>query len=264
MVQNLAGFPSKVERKVVSTVAQNYPILVMFKCGRVLILLALCVTSLRGGAEEYSEEERLLGFTRHRQRNEELDRQRESGADAVKKARAKWEEELNSSVDEYKEWKSHQAAALDERSPEYKEDLAEKKELKEDHEEARQEFVRERDRLRAKRKVTVHLTEEHEYGLDEVPDLVDIRKRALYNSNASLLKGGRGGRGGPSFGGGTPGRGGAPGGADFGAPPPEYNPPVSAAPPAAPEFFEPEIPPPPPPMEFEENVPPPVFDDPEF
>lgn len=245
-----------------SKVARFYPIWVMKSASRLLIILAFFSISWIAGAEEYSEEERLLGFTQHYRRNAEIDRERQSGADEVKKKKARWEEELRDSVGEYKDWKSRQAAPLDESSAEYKQDRAFKKEQNHDLEEARVAYIKNRDRERAKRKVTVKLTEEHEYGLDEIVDRVEFRKRALFHSGKDSGRGGRGGRG-SSIGSGS---GGGSGSTDFGAPTPpaDFNPPVSAAPPPAPEFFEPEIPPPPPPSEFDESIPPPIFDDPEF
>jgi Skp family chaperone for outer membrane proteins len=223
----------------------------------VLLILAFFSGVSAARAEEFSEEERLLGFAQQQRRNAEMDRERQSGADDVKRNRAEWEENLQKSVQEYRDWKSRQAAALDERSPEYKADVALKKSQDREHDEARERYVRERDRRRAQRKITVRLTEEHEYGLDEPIERVPIDKRKLYGSNTSSGRGGRFSPGGRAGGGST----------DFGVPapppPPDFNPPTSAPPPA-PEFYEPEIPPPPPPAEFDENIPPPIFEDNEF
>jgi hypothetical protein len=229
-------------------VKQNRAMLVIF--------LALMSVGAPVCADEITEEERLLGFAQQQRRNEESDRLRESGIEALKKKRVDWDQNLAESVGQYKRWKAEQKAALDESSDEYREDLAAKKRRLKDLEEIRKEHVRNRDRDRAHKKKAVLLTEEHEYGLDEKIIRTEQRKRALYNP--SLLK---------NFGKARPG---SSGGMDFGGggvgapntPPPDFNPPVSAAPPAAPEFFEPEIPPPPPPVDFDDSVPPPIFDDP--
>jgi hypothetical protein len=235
---------------------QSYPIKVKHNRAILMVFLALLSVGAPVCADEFTEEERLLGFAQQQRKNAEADKLRESGVEAVKKRKAEWDQDLAQSVGQYKRWKAEQKAALDENSEEYREDLAAKKRRKKDLEEDRIDYVRERDRDRARRKRTVLLTEEHEYGLDEKTDRAEQRKRALYNP--SLLK---------NFGKSRPG---TSGGMDFGGggvgapnnPPPDFNPPVSAAPPAAPEFFEPEIPPPPPPVDFDESVPPPIFDDP--
>jgi len=221
---------------------------------KVLLILAFFAFGSGAGAEEYSDEERLLGFAQQQRRNAQMDKERESAAGSVKKAREEWDKDLSEAVESYKKWKSRQSAALDESSTEYKQDIEFKKRQDKELEDAQERFVRARNQKRAQKKATVHLTEEHEYGLDEVPDRIDISKRKLYNASA--------GRGGSSGRGSSAGSGG--GSTDFATPPPDFNPPASAAPPAAPEFFEPEIPPPPPPAEFDESIPPPIFDDNEF
>jgi hypothetical protein len=216
-----------------------------------LILLSLSAKSF---AEEFSEEERLKGFAQHQQRNKEFSAKREAAADAVQKKRDEWEKQRQASVPEYKEWKAKQKQSLDETSPEYFEDLKQKKAQDLKLEEARKAYVKERDAKRAQRKATIKLTEEEEYGLNENPPRVDYRNRKPYGGKPS-------GRGGsfPSS---------RSGSIDFGNAPPahsnEFG--TSPPPPPTPEFFEPEIPPPPPPPppEFEEPVPPPVFDDPDF
>ena len=224
----------------------------------VLLILAFWVGASSARAEEYSEEERLLGFAQHQRRNAEMDKERQSGAGEMKKNRAEWEENLQQSVQEYRDWKSRQAAALDEKSPEYKADVAFKKSQDKEHDEAQERFVRERDRNRAQRKITVRLTEEHEYGLDEPIERVPIDRRKLYGSNTSSGRGSRFSPGGRAGGGGS---------TDFGVPapppPPDFNPPTSATQPA-PEFYEPEIQQPPQPEEFDENIPPPIFEDNDF
>lgn len=222
-----------------------------------LFILAMVTAGVVASAQEFTEEERLLGFAQQQRRNAEADREREAGASSVKRTREEWEKDRLDSVGEYKRWKAQQKAALDERSDEYREDQEVKKQRRQDHEKMRAEYVRERDRERARRKQTVLLTEEHEYGLDEKVDRAEIRKRALYHPNLLKSVGKLSGRPGSSS-----------GSTDFGGggfspnnPPPDFNPPVSAAP-TAPEFFEPEIPPPPPPVDFDDSVPPPIFDDP--
>ncbi|MEZ0392194.1 MAG: hypothetical protein ACAH59_08270 [Pseudobdellovibrionaceae bacterium] len=195
----------------------------------------------------------MKGFAQQKEKNQKYDQERLSGAGEIQKKREEWEKQRQEAVGPYKAWKSKQAEALDESSPEYHQDKKNKKAYDAHLEELRQKYVQERNLKRAQRKTNVKLTEEEEYGLNEKVVRVDVSKRALYGGKPGFMKS-------PVRGGGA-GSGSGAGSMDFGSPPPPPSEP-SMPPPPAPEFYEPEIPPPPPP-EFEEPIPPPVFDDPE-
>ncbi len=218
------------------------------------ILTALLLLNLQmvQAAESFSEEQRLEGFAEHKRKNAQFEKERLSDVDGVKKSRKVWEEQLQKAVADYKASKNRQSVALDESSPEYKEDLKAKKQRAEELEKFRQEYVRERNLKKAQKNSHIHLTEEEELGLIEKDQRVDIAKRSLYGGGGSSAHSFNSGRGGRNTRGGT---------TDFAPPPSDFSPPPP--PPASPEFYEPEIPPPPPPppMEFEEPIPPPVFDD---
>jgi len=216
------------------------------------LILSTTLSAQKASAQEFSEEERLKGFAQHNQRNQEFDRIRLSGANEIKKKREAWQEHISKSVEEYKASKQKQAKTVDESSPEYKVDFEQKKKVDQAYEETRKQYIKQRDAQRARRKVTIKLSEEEEYGLNEVGLRADIKKRALYGGQTGF-KSIRGRGAGISS-----------GNTDFASPPPPPNPPeFNPPPPQPPEFFEPEIPPPPPP-EFDEPIPPPVFDDPDF
>lgn len=212
-----------------------------------ILSMALCA-SLKSQAQEYSEEQRLQGFAEHNRKKAVADKEREAGAGEVKKKREEWEKSLAASVGEYKAWKAQQAKGVDESSPEYRQDQEFKKRQARELEEARRQYIKERNAKLARRKSNVKLTEEEELGLENSVNRVADRDRALNGGKpGSSRTSGR-----PSFNNGS---------ADFGEAPQFNSPPPP--PPPTPEFYESEVPPPPPPPpDFEEPIPPPVFDEP--
>lgn len=220
------------------------------------VFIALSVQSFAffsSDIEVFTDEERLRGFIAQQNKNLSHDKKREAGAAVVKKRRRDWSEALDQSVADYKAWKLRQKKSLDESSPEYASDLNRRKSAAKKMEELERFYVMERNKKQRLKKQNVHLTEEHELGLDQKEEPADFRKRALYFSDKQKKEKNTIGAG-------------ASGGVDLNSPPPEFNPPMTQPP--APEFYEPEIPPPPPPPppEFDEAIPPPIFDDvpPEF
>lgn len=218
----------------------------------ILLTSQVAFSFFRSDIEVFTDEERLKGFAEHNRRKQTFSEERESASGEMKAIRESWQKRLDSSVADYKAWKTRQKQALDESSEEYFEDQGYKKKAKLEFDQLRQEYVAERDKKRAQKKITIKLSEEKEYGLDEKPDRVEYRKRALYFPE--LLKKNKKTTAGGTLPSGS-------GSVDFGSPPAEFNPPVSQPP--SPEFFEPEIPqpPPPPPPDFDDGIPPPIFDE---
>lgn len=204
----------------------------------------------------FTEEQRLKGFSGHRRAAAEFERIRLSGVDEVKRQKYFWNKAMADTLPNYRIAKAKQAAALDEASPEYKEDLQMKAQKEKDRELIRKKYIQARDLARSRQKQAIQLTEEEEYDLHQKLKLVDVNKRALYGAVAKNSKKIDGGKG----------SGGAPGGSGsfdsgFASPPP----PVPQS-----DFYEPEVPPPPPPPPpmmdggFDDSIPPPIFDEPEF
>lgn len=224
------------------------------------LLLIFFLGSLLAEAQEqdfsqvFTEEQRLMGFAQHNQVNRDSDQVRESGVNVVKKERVEWSEHLRSAIQEYRDWKARQAQSLDEKSPEYKEEKQNQRRKIKEHEEFQAEYVKERNRQLAKRNSNVRLTEEHEYHLDDLVVRADIKNRALYGGKVSWMKAAKSSAG--SSGSSSGSRGGSTQSSpDFAPPPPA----------SGPDFYEPEVPPPPPePGTFDDAIPPPIFDDPEF
>lgn len=225
-----------------------------------LVFPILCLLTVNGFAvvEVFNEEQRLEGFAEHQRRNAKMDQEREVGSPEISKKRKAWDEELAKSVDDYKAWKARQNKALDESSPEYAQDRGTKKKVERQLDDFRQDYVIERDRKMRSQKTNIRLTEEHEYGLDEPVLRADIKKRVLYGAKSPWSSG----KSLTSTSAPAPNLGGdyvppPPPPADFGAP----------QAPSGPDYYEPDIPPPPPPPDpgsFDEPIPPPIFDDPEF
>lgn len=226
------------------------------------ILALIFVIQPSFAAPEFSEEQRLQGFAEHQRKNTKFSEERERFAEEVAKKRQQWEDEIEKSVDDYKAWKARQAKRVDENSPEYEQDRQMKRNVEQQLEDFRVDYVQRRDlKLRAKNN-NVKLTEEQEYGLDEPVLRADIKKRVLYGAKSPWTKG-------PVTSGGGGGSSPAPNlGGDY-TPPPAPPPTDFGGPPSGgPEYYEPDIPPPPPPPPdpggFDEPIPPPIFDDPEF
>lgn len=219
-------------------------ILITLGCTSAYTPLAQAI--FRTDIEVFTDEERLEGFAEHNRKKKKISDEREEHSGEIKQAREVWKKKLDDAVADYKAWKARQKEALDETSEEYVDDLRSKRRFDKELDEAQKEYVAERNRKRAQKKITIKLSEEKEYGLDENPERVEFRKRELYFADRRKKDKNK-------IGGGSSG---ASGSVDFGTPPPDFNPPLSQPP--APEFFEPDIPPPP---EFDEAIPPPIFED---
>jgi hypothetical protein len=205
-----------------------------------------------------NDESRLAGFSEQEKINKNFDKQRLSDVDDIKKDREAWEKKRQRAIEKFKQEKSERLVDLNEKNAAYREDMREKRQQDRELEKARQEYVKKRDAARNSVKKNIHISEAHEYGLDE--------KIIRTNKNKRKVLAGPGGSAGSSSGaaysppaytppsdfGGT---------SEFEAPPPPP-PPMNTG---APEFFEPEnnvgVPPA---DSFEEPIPPPIFDEPEF
>lgn len=212
----------------------------------------LAVLQCIGLMAKADDADRLLDFAQHQKNKKKWDEARQSGSTQVKKAREQWQKKSENDVADYKAWKSRQKKAIDETSPEYFSDLKKRIKAQDDLEKLRLEFVKNRKMKDERKKSQVKLSEATEYGLDKQEDLVEFRKRPLYFKDQKVGVNNSGGSSGaPSFGGGSS--------FDRGQ---NFSPPPSAPPP--PEFFDSDYSnqlPPPIPSEFDEGMPPPVFDD---
>ena len=201
-----------------------------------------------------AETERLQGFVPHREKNQQLDRERENGEQAYLEEQEIWDLQQKRALAEYKKNKKV-SPPLDETSAEYKQDKKAKEQEALLLEKARIKYAQEQvDFDRSKLKGVV--SEEEELDLFVDRPRYDYRKRATFGGKTALgLKSGSAGGGfggsssGPRFGGSD-----SPG-ADF-PPPPVFDDFVEPPPVAPPEDggfvpppFDPtdDIPPPPPP-----------------
>ena len=228
--------------------ANCFPFILVFAC---LNFISFSFVS----AYEVSEEVRLGGFKDQQKLNRDFDRQRMSDVDDIKKKRAAWDKKREADIAEFKKFKAREALEISEKSKPYQENQADFKKYEEDLEKARKAYIKNKiaEQNRVKK---LGVSEAEEYGLNEPFVRSDRNKRANLNTGSS----GSGGSGSPSY---TPPAYQPPGdfggGMDYEAPPP---PPVNTG---APEFFEPEsIPGVPPSDAFDEPIPPPIFDEPEF
>jgi hypothetical protein len=207
----------------------------------------------------FTEEQRLKGFFFHREYNRKFELYRQSGIGKVKKSREEWEKMMASTVPEYKRKRALEDAPLDESSAAYKKNLQKKYDFDLKLDEARKRYVKARDLAHQKRQ-SVKLSEEEEYDLFNKRERAKISERALYTGKIAKST-----TGGGSSSSGTSGSYDSGGGSSGGYEPPQ---PPSIPPPPMPDFYEPDIPPPPPmPMDggsFDEGIPPPIFDEPEF
>lgn len=214
---------------------------------------------------------RVKGFNDYQKFNKRHDDEREAGAGAVKQSREQWEEKLAAAIPLQKAAEEKKAKTLTENSPEYFEDLKVKENEARKQREQAEQYSAEKKRQEAG--YVNLLSEAREYGLYPEPERIDWRKRTMYagdgrRAGSSPIGGGRSGRGGgsatsgfvrpPDFGGGGP-----EGSEGFVPPPPPTQSGFEGG--GGPDFFEPDIPPPPPPEGgFDEDIPPPIFDDPDF
>lgn len=228
------------------------------------VLMILLLASGPIGARQVNSKEdleRLRGFGAHLQLDRDLERERLSDVGDIRKERTLWERQKNLALREHMVQRARLKAKLDESSPEFREDLTEKKQAKRELDQARRNFVRERDQRRREERATIALTEERELSLDKDPTRVDWKKRRFFTVAGGSPGSGSGGN---SGGGGR--FSGSAGGALGEVPPPEFT--GNIPPPPPPDFYDAEPPPPPPPMDgafpggFDDPIPPPVFDDP--
>lgn len=227
----------------------------------IFLILLLCQSVLQARVVNSAEDlQRLKGFESHIGTLRDLERERLSNVDEVRKNRRAWEKQKADALKGYQIEKLQQRAHLDESSPAYRQDLAGRIAILKQHDQNRREHIQERDRRRQQQKSEIKLTEEHELGIDKDPIRVAWQNRRFFADS------GKGGSGGSAM---KSGRfSGSAGGSQGEAPPSEFV--GSVPPPPPPDFFDSEPPPPPPPpmMEnafpggFDDSIPPPVFDDP--
>ena len=246
--KSLQGDPSENE----SDYMRRVLLFSLLGCG-----LFIASSALAREVNSKEDLERLRGFQDQISKEDQLERERLSDVDQVKRAAAAVEKQRHDALSEYRVEKAKQKARLDESSPEYKEDLKAKTSSLDQHDKERREYIKVRDASRREQHATVTLTEEHELGIDQDPPRVEWKKRGFF-AKAGSGKGMGGSHSGDSGGSRTP----------------EPSAPMTPPPPP-PDFYESEPPPPPPPPPpmfdpgipqggFDELMPPPVFDDPEF
>ncbi len=209
----------------------------MFK--PVLIFIIFVLGSLWGQARSPDwEMERLSGFAEHQSRQVRNEKAREKGEREFLEEKDQWERQRERARHEYK--KEKKAAVMSDDGPEARVDAATKRKQQKEYLEAKELFLKERNRgARALQRDGSLPTEDEELGLDQSRPRFDVTKRPDYGGP---LKYGRRDSGGsrsgsvPSF----------PSGNAF--PPPPSFPSDSDNPAAIDDFGD--IPPPPPPMPF--------------
>lgn len=217
-------------------------------------LILLCVTAFTTFALAYegSEELRLSGFYDHIEGNRKFDRKRLSDVKEINQERVAWELARQKAVREFQIERAKRNTDLKDSSQAYAEDMKEKKAFDLALEKARQQYIQVRDLQRSRARKKYAVTEEQEYGLDQPVIRADKKvKKALGAGGSSSSIGSSA----PAY---------TPPPSDFGSaiefePPPP--PPVMGE---APEFFESDAPAVPELDTFDEPIPPPIFEDPEF
>lgn len=207
------------------------------------------------------ELERLKGFAEHQKENQEFNQERLSGLADLKKSKKDSDQDQEKAIREYKVWKAHDGRTADENSPEYREDLKAKIEERRESITDRENYAKQEEKFRQEldRKRPIRECQEYEVCEGQIPEakteakLIPQKNRLLYGNKPDYLSAKLSMSGAGSGGGGPSGT---------------INDYVPPAPPAGPEFYEPEIPPPPPPPipegGFDDQIPPPVFDEPGF
>jgi hypothetical protein len=234
-------------------------------------LFGLFLMTSHASADVYDanwELQRQLGFNEHEKQDAQFEQARQSGADDMKKSRAEWEKKRLDSIHDYKVWKQNQGKTPDENSPEYREDQQERQAARWAREKDR-EFYQQRDQRYHQELEKIHpLKECREFELCDVQlgdkqfeeKRIPQKDRFLYGHKPAYLTESQNmaKSGSVSFSGSS-------GGTEFSPSVPQ------PIPPAAPEFYEPDVPPPPPPPMPEggydnsnDQVPPPIFDDPGY
>lgn len=214
-----------------------------------------------------SEEEkiRLQGWDEHQRTKAKFDRERLNDRRDTSKEDREWQKLKDDDLVYYRREKARRQKEIDDSGAEYKKDLAEKQKQEKKFQEQLDQFLEIRRRVREKSKSTVKLTEEEELGLFENRDRFEWEKRNLLDPKG-LGSGSR--RTAPPRASSPP----IPSVFDSGPPPPpastpdfelDVPPPPPPPPPPVPEFSEGmgDVPPPPPASGFEEQVPPPIFEE---
>ena len=212
----------------------------------------LVVASGNDNVEQVTELDRQKGYFDHKKRIEEFDQQRQAGLDAVKKHRLAWEQYLHAAVRSYKKIKTQEERAPDEAGPDFQNYLKNKHKEYDEAEIARIRYVIAQQKKLADVKARL-ISEEEELGLAGPITGAEPKAKPVVGSGAGAGVG--------SGSAGSPGSNPVPrdeGKSGF-VPPNSGNQ-------GGPDVFEPEIPPPPQmPMDsFDESIPPPIFDEPEF
>jgi len=221
------------------------------------VILAIALSVKAREVDSKEDIERLSGFAQHQADQKKFEKERLSDLHQVRASEKAWGHQRDETLIEYQREKKKQQATLADTSHEYREDLREKLQFIDQEIKSRREYVQKRDQVRHEEKTEIHLTEAQELGLDPSPDRVDWKRRHFFAETGKALGGKAGGGASPStenFSGGA--------GRPSGVPPPP-----------PPEFYESEPPPPVPPIYdpgmpqgggFDDPMPPPIFDDPEF
>lgn len=182
-------------------------------------------------------QQRRKGFKEHTSDQKIFDREREKGLSLFLEEQEKFDIQREKGIAEHKK---SLRKSLDESSPEYFEDLKEKKNREDWIEEARHVHVRTRDQILSRYNGDSSQSEMEELGLNQLRPKYDQRKRFKNKWIKSSTN--KASTGGSSFGDSAP----SPGGSmDFPAP-------VDYAPQPIMDNFD-EIPPPPPPIPYEQG-----------
>lgn len=216
---------------------------------------------------------RLEGWDEHQRWLKQFEKQRLSDQGDLADFEKKWQKLKDQNLAEYRKEKEQLKKSRDESGAEYLKDQALKKKEEDTFRAQLEQFLEIRRQVRAKSRSTVKLTEEEELGLLDNPERFEWSKRNLLDSKGSAAKksgsssGSRGRSTSPAF---------PPIPNEFNTPPPpppppgvpppdfELDVPPPPPPPPVPEFtenFGGDIPPPPPPGAFDDQVPPPLFEE---
>lgn len=213
------------------------------------------------------EKVRLEGWGEHQKEKKRFDRERMKGEGELGREDREWQKLKSQDLAEYRKEKVRLRKQHDDSGAEYLKDQARKKKEEETFRAQLDQFLEIRRKVRSQSRSTVRLTEEEELGLIEDRERFDWEKRNLLDG-----KGGSGSKRSSS----GPSRGSLPPiPQEFVPPPPPPPPPAPdfeldvppppPPPPPMPEFsdgnFGGDVPPPPPPGGFEDQVPPPLFEE---
>lgn len=216
------------------------------------------------------EKIRLEGWDDHQRSKKAFDRDRLNDRRDTSKEDREWQKLKDDDLVDYRKAKVRQKKQHEDDGAEHLKDQAQKKKEEETFRAQLDQFLEIRRKVRNQSRSTVKLTEEEELGLLEERERFEWEKRNLLDGKGSA-GGRRSSAPSPSRGSSLP-----PIPSEFApppppvAPPPEFEldippPPPPPPPPPMPEFsdgnFGGDIPPPPPPGGFEDQVPPPLFEE---